>query len=221
MIYLFLSITLGFILALVVKMKRELELIIRWLLIIISILSEVIYFVVKVNISNVNLFLSLPIYWCAVANIIQIIALIKKDSEWIRFAFFMTIGPFISLIVKLDNVEYTLRYFLSHALIITSSIYAIIIYYKVPKDIFTCKVRAFNFIMIYFLFFEMLYPIILSTFINEFSTFIDYLYIFDNMMLNVGFVIIVGSMFAFIYSYFVLDFLIFLIIKVSKRIRIF
>jgi hypothetical protein len=197
-------------LALLATKNIKLEPIIRWSFIVVLIISETVYFVIKVYVNNVHLFLAIPVYWCAATNIVTIVALIKKNNTYIRHAVFMMIGPVISLLVTMNNIAYTMRYYMSHALIVSAIVYLMISYYKTPKDSIENKVRTFNFVLIYFFTFEMLYPLILSSFMIDVSTFIDYIYIFDSLILNIGFVVICGTIFTFTYSFVVVDHLIIL-----------
>ena len=83
------------------KFKKS-EKVIYITLVTMSILIEVFYFVYKVLYTNKNILMNLPIYWCAITNIMQIIGWITKNQKVLRFTVFMVIGPmfFVSVCAK-------------------------------------------------------------------------------------------------------------------------
>lgn len=70
MVYIISAITTTIILVIFVKKFPQFEQTIRLALITISISTEVFYFIYKVFINHRNMFLSIPIYWCAITNIV-------------------------------------------------------------------------------------------------------------------------------------------------------
>jgi hypothetical protein len=218
MVYLIIGFIVAVVLAKIASISLRVEKIISISLIITLLSFELFYFYSKVFLEDIEFLIALPVYWCAVTNFLIIIALIKRDSFLIRVSAFMMMGPIFAMVVESSQIDYTLRYYISHTGIIVAILYAIFAIYKEPKELFFWKILTFVYVMIYFIVFEMLYPFLLKSLFGNVSTFVDYLYIFNDFLMNITFVVCVGSIYVFFISYFIIDYLIAVLRKGFKVI---
>lgn len=204
MVYIISAITTTIILVIFVKKFPQFEQTIRLALITISISTEVFYFIYKVFINHRNIFLSIPIYWCAITNIVQIVGLITKKQVVLRFAIFMVIGPTFSLLYTPELLGFgVILYYFSHSHIIMSSLFGVILYYQ--KYDFEHSIKVINYLTIYFIFFELSYPYFLYKNYGIKTMLLDKLLIFDQLFYNLFFIIIIGYIFLLIINLFIID----------------
>jgi len=183
------------------------ENVIRLILIVGAIFIEIFNFGFKIFILKNNFLISLPIYWCAVSNIIQILGLIKKNQLLLRISAFMIIGPLFSLLFIPQIAGFSkILYLFSHSFIIISTLYGIFNYLK--KYDFSDTLKTINFTFIYFVIFEGLYSYVMFLLFKFENAIFKILFIFNNYYYNLYFLIIGGYLFLLFINLFVLDFII-------------
>jgi len=181
--------------------------IIRIVLVFLSIFFEIFNFIYKITLLRLNFLIALPIYWCAITNIIQILGLISKKQIFFRITTFMVIGPMFSLffIPNISGISYILYVFF-HSFVIFSTLFGIFNYFN--NYDFMDSVKTLNFIFIYFIIFECIYSYIIFLIFEFRSSLFTTLFIFDNLFYNLFFIFVFGYLFLFIINFYFLDLLI-------------
>lgn len=217
MIYVICAIIASVILCFVAGKFKKSEKVIYITLVTMSILIEVFYFVYKVLYTNKNILMSLPIYWCAITNIMQIIGWITKNQKVLRFTVFMVIGPMFSLVFapKMNGFQEILYYF-SYSHIIMSLFTSFGLNYN--KYDFEHSISVVNSLSIYFIVFELIYPNLLNALYGYTTVLLEILQVFNEPIYNIYFIFIVGYIFLFSVNLLIIDpILILYINKIKKK----